>query len=94
MNLPTLLTKKYRKTSTTDGLQVIDLHPLAKSYLDRYCSTINHYGEFVDGVRQVKEKTHHIDLKAIKKELKKQDIKVDAIKIDPRTIEGEVYIAA
>jgi len=94
MNLPTLLTKKYRKTSTTDGLQVIDLHPLYKSYLDRYCSTINHYGDFVDGVRQVKEITHHIDLKAIKKELKKQDIKVDAIKIDSRTIEGAVYITA
>ena len=94
MNLPTLLTKKYRKTSTTDGLQVIELHPLTKRYLDQYCSTINHYGDFVDGVRQIKETTHHIDLKSIRKELRKEDIKVDAIKIDPRTIEGEVYITA
>ena len=94
MNLPTLLTKKYRKTSNTDGLQVIDLHPLTKSYLDRYCSTINHYGDFVNGVRQIKQTTHHIDLKSIRKELKEQNIKVDAIKIDSRTIEGEVYITA
>jgi hypothetical protein len=94
MNLPALLTKKYRKTSNTDGLQVIDLHPLTKEYLDQHCSTIKHYGDFVDGVRQIKQTTHHIDLKSIRKELKEQDIKVDGIKIDPRTIEGAVYIAA
>lgn len=94
MNLPTLLTKKYRKTTTSHGLQVIDLHPLTKKYLDQHCSTVKHYGDFVNGVREIKDTTHHIDLKAIRKELKESDIQVDAIKIDPRTIQGEVYITA
>lgn len=84
MNLPTLLTKKYRKTTSSDGYQVIGLSTITTSYLKKFCTTkIEYFGEFVDGERQSKT-TNHIDLKAIKKELGSE---LNAIKI------GNTYIS-
>jgi len=94
MKLPKLLTKKYRKTTSSDGLQVIDLHPLMKECLEReFCHTRTEYfGEFVNGVRHQSKTTYHIDLKGVKKTLSKDGIKVDGIEIDPRKFDSPIYI--